>query len=106
MIGHERQSLVALIGSDLLRNGKLPLLLLVAVLISALFVVNVVHQTRQLIAEREQLVLQKDALDIEWRNLILEENVLADTLRIERIAKERLKMQHVNPEEEHIVIKP
>jgi hypothetical protein len=36
--------------------------------------------TRLLTAQREQLVLERDALDIEWRNLILEENALGDHL--------------------------
>lgn len=76
MTGNERHSLPAIIGGDLLRHGKLPLLLLIAVLASAIMVVITTHKTRLLTAQREQLVLEKDSLDIEWRNLILEENAL------------------------------
>ena len=53
---------------------------------------------------REQLVLERDALDIEWRNLILEENALGDHSRVERIATEKLQMQHVDPSQENIVV--
>ncbi|AHK19892.1 cell division protein FtsL [Yersinia pseudotuberculosis] len=105
MIGNERHGLVGVIGADLIRNAKIPLILLVAVLVSAVLVVTTAHRTRLLTAEREQLVLERDALDIEWRNLILEENALGDHSRVESIAIEKLKMQHVDPSQENIVIK-
>ncbi|ADU67982.1 cell division protein FtsL [Pantoea sp. At-9b] len=104
MIGNERHSLPGVIGGDLLRFGKIPVLLLVAVLVSAMLVVTTTHKTRRLTAEREQLVLERDALDIEWRNLILEENALGDHSRVERIATEKLQMQHVDPSQENIVV--
>ncbi|KAA9003293.1 cell division protein FtsL [Affinibrenneria salicis] len=106
MIGNERHGLVRVIVEDLLRNARLPLLLLVAVLVSAIFVVTTAHETRLLTAERERLLLERDALDIEWRNLILEENALGDHSRVERIATEKLSMGHVDPSQENIVVKP
>lgn len=105
MIGNQRLSLVGVIGGDLLRNAKIPLILLLAVLVSAIFVVTTVHLTRLLTAEREQLVLEHDALDIEWRNLILEENALGAHSRVERIAIKKLQMQHVDLSKENIIIK-
>ncbi len=90
----------------LLRNAKIPLILMIAALVSAVFVVTTAHRTRLLTAEREQLVLERDALDIEWRNLILEENALGDHSRVERIATEKLQMQHVDPSQEIIIVKP
>lgn len=106
MISNERHSLPGIIGGDLLRHGKLPLLLLVAVLVSAMMVVITTHKTRLLTAQREQMVLEKDSLDIEWRNLILEENALGDHSRVERLAIEKLHMQHVDPSQENIVVQP
>ena len=105
MIGNERHGLVGVIGGDLIRNAKIPLILLIAVLVSAVFVVTIAYRTRLLTAEREQLVLERDALDIEWRNLILEENALGDHSRVESIATDKLKMQHVDPSQENIVVK-
>ncbi|KGD70556.1 MULTISPECIES: cell division protein FtsL [Tatumella] len=106
MIGNERHSLPGIIGGDLLRHGKLPLLLIIAVLISAVMVVITTHKTRLLTAQREQMVLERDSLDIEWRNLILEENALGDHSRVERLAIEKLHMQHVDPSQENIVVQP
>ena len=97
MGSHERHALPGVIGDDLLRFGKLPLCLAVTVVTTA-------HHTRLLTAQREQLVLERDALDIEWRNLILEENALGDHSRVERIATEKLQMQHVDPSQENIVV--
>ncbi|BAN94964.1 cell division protein FtsL [Plautia stali symbiont] len=103
MIGNERHSLPGVIGGDLLRFGKIPLLL-IAVLVSSVLVVTTTHKTRLLTAQREQLVLERDALDIEWRNLILEENALGDHSRVERIATDKLQLQHVDPSQENIVV--
>ncbi len=100
----ERHGLVGVIGSDLIRNAKIPLILLVAVVISAISVVTVTHQTRLLTAEKERQAIQINAQDIEWRNLLLEENALGDHSRIESIATEKFHMQHVDPVQENIVI--
>gem|GEM_PF-6795428 len=50
MIGNERHGLVGVIASDILRNGKIPMILLIAVLVSAIFVVTTAHRTRLLTA--------------------------------------------------------
>ncbi|CAA2929148.1 Cell division protein FtsL [Arsenophonus endosymbiont of Bemisia tabaci Q2] len=47
---------------------------------------------------------EKESLDIEWRNLILEENSLGNHSRVERLSVEKLQIVHVDPTQEHIVI--
>lgn len=106
MTGNERHSLPAVIGGDMLRHAKLPIILLIAILVSAITVVVTTQKTRLMTAQREQLVLEKDSLDIEWRNLILEENALGDHSRVERLAVDKLHMQHVDPSQEHIMLQP
>ncbi len=59
MINNERHSLPSVIGGDLLRHGKLPVLLLVAVLVTSIMVVITTQKTRLLTAQREQMVLEK-----------------------------------------------
>lgn len=95
-----------IIVSDLLHRGKVTLLMLAIVLLSAILTVTTTYYTRQLIDERERILLEKNALDIEWRNLILEENMLNDHSRVERISIEKLKMQHVDRSKENILIEP
>jgi len=100
----ERRGLPGVIADDLLRFGKLPLCLFICIIVTAVTVVTTAHHTRLLTAQREQLVLERDALDIEWRNLILEENALGDHSRVERVATEKLQLQHVDPSQENIVV--
>lgn len=104
MMGNERHSLPSVILGDLIGHNKLSFLLLVLVIFSAIGVVVTTHKTRLLTAEREQRVLERNALDIEWRNLILEENALGDHSRVEATAIEKLKMQHIDPAQEKIVV--
>ena len=66
MGSHERHALPGVIGDDLLRFGKLPLCLFICIILTAVTVVTTAHHTRLLTAQREQLVLERDALDIEW----------------------------------------
>lgn len=100
----DKKSLLRIIGIDFLRNGKLPILFFVAIVITILITILVTHQTRLMTNEREEKMTEKSALEIEWRNLILEENTLGDQQRVERIAIERLNMSHILPEQEQLII--
>ena len=65
-------SLLLIIVSDLTRN-KLRVLLYLAVLLSGMAVILGSHQNRQQVIALEDLMQQKDELDVEWRNLVLEQ---------------------------------
>ncbi|MGF1700022.1 cell division protein FtsL [Photobacterium makurazakiensis] len=97
------KNLAHLIGQDLLSVGRVPLVLLVLVLTSAMGVVLITHHSRQLIAQQELLLIERDQLDIEWRNQILEENSLAEHSRIERLAEQELEMRRPSRDSEVIV---
>ncbi|UTM57693.1 cell division protein FtsL [Photobacterium sp. CCB-ST2H9] len=96
-------SLIRQIGRDLATVGRVPLVLMVLVLISALGVVYITHQSRQLVAQQEQLLIERDDLDIEWRNQLLEENSLAEHSRIETQAEKALEMKRPNTNNEVVV---
>ena len=96
-------NLAKIIGKDLLTIGRMPLFLLVLVLCSAVGVVLITHNSRQLIAHQEQLLIERDQLDIEWRNQILEENSLAEHSRIERLAEDEMQMHRPSRDSEVIV---
>ena len=96
-------NLAQIIGRDLISIGRIPLILLVLVLISAMGVVLITHHSRQLIAQQEQLLIERDQLDIEWRNQILEESSLAEHSRIERLAEQEMEMQRPSRDSEIIV---
>ena len=65
---NERHALPGVIGDDLLRFGKLPLCLFICIIVTASHRGH--HSPPHApvdCAQREQLVLERDALDIEWR---------------------------------------
>lgn len=99
-----RFSLVKLIITDIFTRQKLSFLLLALIIISAVSVLLVTREVRRQQFAREQLLLEKDVLDSEWRNLIIEENVLADPKRIEQKAQRMLGMQFASPNNETVIV--
>ena len=100
---NDRFPLQEIIMEDLFTSNKLVLILLLAITIIALGTVWITHQTRGLVAEKGDLVLQHQALENEFLNLKLEEATLSDNTRIEAIAKQ-LGMQRATPEQEVVIL--
>jgi cell division protein FtsL len=78
-------------------------ILLLCVVMSAFSVIYYSHINRQTTSELEVLLSQKDELNIEWRNLLLEQNSLAEHSAIESKAKKRLDMKRPEGNSEVIV---
>lgn len=79
-----------------LRLGLWPVLtclLFVACLTTGLAIVATTHQTRMQFAEWQRLNQEKNQLNTEWGQLLLEESAWSSPVRIERIAAERLDMR-------------
>jgi cell division protein FtsL len=51
------------------------------------------HLNRQLTIQQDLNYQQRDQLDTEWRNLLLEQRALAEHSRVEEIARRQLNMQ-------------
>ena len=73
-----------------------------AVLISAIAVVSVRHEARTSFIKLQSLVKQRDALIVEWGQLQIEQSTFATHARIDRLAREKLKLKQ--PLAEDIVI--
>lgn len=84
--------LVKIIGQEI-RQRKLVIVLLLACIFSGLAVVQMSHLNRQLTIQQELNYTQRDQLDTEWRNLLLEQRALAEHSRVEEIARRQLNMQ-------------
>jgi cell division protein FtsL len=97
--------LVSDIWSDIKQHVTSYLLLLLIIL-SAFSVVYFTHINRQSTSEAEILLSTRDELDIEWRNLLLEQNSLAEHSTIESKAKHLLKMKRPDGIEEIIITLP
>ncbi|AEF01988.1 cell division protein FtsL [Alteromonas sp. KS69] len=95
-------SLLLIIVSDLTRN-KLRVLLYLAVLLSGMAVILGSHQNRQQVIALEDLMQQKDELDVEWRNLVLEQRALTEHNRIETLVEKQLDMYRPTADDEVVV---
>lgn len=84
-------------------NGRFLLPLLgAATLVSALAVVYAVHRNRVLFVELQELQQARDALNVEWGQLQLEQSTWSTHGRIEQVAREKLNM--VRPDNADIVV--
>jgi|TARA_R110002126_G_scaffold78132_6_gene194707 cell division protein FtsL len=82
---------------------KWVLLLILLIVINGVAVVYTSHVTRKLITQWDQLLQEQDRLDIEWRNLLLEEQSQSEHSRVTRIATKELNMSRPLPKEEVII---
>lgn len=71
---------------------RLNLILLAAVLISALADVTANHRARKLVIEYEHEQAHMRALEVEWGQLQLEQSTWATHARVEQIARQKLGM--------------
>lgn len=91
------------------RSGQpIPLLMIFAVVcvISAIVIVFTKHESRSLFVELEQLTTERDALNIEWGQLQIEQSTWATHARIERVALEELALKHPKPTEIYLIERP
>lgn len=99
----QRKSVLTLdIWQDILQH-MVSYILLVLVVVSAFSVIYYTHVNRQTTSELEQLFTQRDELDIEWRNLLLEQNSLAEHSAIESKAQKLLNMKRPDAKSEIII---
>jgi cell division protein FtsL len=101
-----RKSALALdIWHDLIRYS-LTYVLLLLVVASAFAVVYYSHVNRQTTSDLEVLLTEKDTLNTEWRNLLLEQNSLAEHSAIESKSKKLLQMKRPDVKSEVIINLP
>lgn len=77
-------------------------LLIAALFLSALAVIDARHENRVLFAQLQQLRQQRDQLNVEWGQLLLEQSTWSTHARIEQLATQQLDMQM--PSHAHIVV--
>ncbi len=80
--------------------------LIIAVLVSGYAVIYYAWSNRQLNAEYQRLLENKDKLDVDWRHMLLEHNALSEHNRIEQIARDKLKMVRPQGAQEKVIKQP
>ena len=61
------------------------------------------HHNRQQVIALEDLMQEKDELDVEWRNLVLEQRALTEHNRIETLVEKQLDMYRPTADDEVVV---
>ncbi len=67
-------------------------ILFAAVIVVSMAVVQTRHESRQLFAQLQVQQAERDALNVEWGKLLLEEGAWSQHRRIENMARSRLAM--------------
>ena len=89
-----------------LGRHKFQILLALAIVATAMTTIVITHETRLLTITENELMDERDKLDIEWRHLLLEQNALAEHSRVSDIAKSKLEMARPSPLKEKIINQP
>ena len=76
---------------------RLSIVLLAAVMFSALYLVRVQYDSRRLFTELDRATAEARRLDVEHSRLEVEKRAEATSLRVEKLAKEQLKMRTTTP---------
>ena len=76
---------------------RLNLVLLLAVLASALYLVRTQYESRRLYVELEKATTKNRLLEAENERLQVEKRAQATPLRVEKLAKDKLQMRTVTP---------
>ena len=82
---------------------RLNLVLLLAVLASALYLVSVQYESRRLFTDIDKARAQAHRLEAENERLQVEKRAQATPLRVEQLAKDKLQMRTVTPAITHYV---
>lgn len=98
-----KPNLAKIILLDLFSAGRLPLLMLLLIFATAMAVVFVTHHTRQMISAKDTALVERERLDDEWRNLLLEENALSEHNRVQKVAIGELEMTRPDPDKEVVI---
>jgi cell division protein FtsL len=77
--------------------ARLNLVLLLAVLVSALYLVRTQYESRRLYVELEKATAEARKIEMENERLQVEKRAQATPLKVEKLAKERLQMRTVTP---------
>jgi cell division protein FtsL len=81
------------------------LVMLLLVVVTAIAVVYSKHSGRELFIELQALAYERDAMDVEWSQLQLEQSTLTTQGQVERDARDKLGMVNLAADN-MVIVKP
>lgn len=85
---------------------RLNLVLLIAVVVSAMYLVHSQYETRRLFVEHEKTLKEAAQLEIALERLTVEQRAQATPLRVARLARDQLQMRNPAPGITQYVTRP
>jgi cell division protein FtsL len=76
---------------------RINLLLLFAVVASALYLVRTQYESRKLVTELDRANAQAHKLEVEYGRLDVQRGAEATPVRVEKLAREKLRMRPITP---------
>ena len=76
---------------------RLNIVLLLAVLASAIYLVHTQYESRRLFTELDRAQTEGRRLEADYQKLMADRQAQATNLRVEQVARERLKMRPISP---------
>jgi cell division protein FtsL len=78
-------------------------ILAVLAMSTAIFCVYSKHQSRKLFVELQVLTTERDVLEVDWGKLQIEQSTWSTHARVERLARQQMKMHSPKAEEIYLV---
>lgn len=82
-----------------IRTVGISMVLAVLVVISAIACVFSRHESRMQFTQLQSLIAQRDALEVDWGRLQIEQSTWSTHSRVERLARKSMAMRNPMPEE-------
>jgi len=80
-----------------MRSYGIILVLVIAVMASAIASVYAKHQSRKLFTDLQALSTERDRMEVEWGKLQIEQSTWSTYGRVEQLAREQMNMQAPSP---------
>ncbi|MGI9309691.1 MAG: cell division protein FtsL [Gammaproteobacteria bacterium] len=89
--------------SELANSRVFCAMLAVLTIATAIFCVYSKHQSRKLFVELQVLTTERDVLEVDWGKLQIEQSTWSTHARVERLARQQMKMRSPKPAEIYLV---
>lgn len=76
---------------------RINILLMLAVIGSALYLVHTQYESRRLVTELDRANAESHKLEVEYNRLDVERGAEATPVRVEKLAREQIKMHSITP---------
>jgi len=90
--------------TESMRNWIYTTTLVMLVMVSAIACVYAKHESRKLFTELQELIAERDRMEVDWGRLQIEQGTWSTYARVEQVAREKMNMRLPNAEQINLLI--